>query len=370
MATKAQILAEPRQPPRVPLPPPPLIRSNTSPYTQIPSSASTEALPKTSPTDGQEPQVIRKRHSMYIHPSDRRSPSPIPDLPPHRPPRNPARASAFFSPRTPKQKSNSRPSTANGSIREPMPLHSASQVEGGRPRTGSVAPSIKSKASSTGFGMTGPVEEVTPWELMPQTLQLPSPTSPKRSPINEPLSQKPSAPPPESLHPTKATGLVEDVAPWELEPVSAGTQEGKMPASPTSLMAPLRSQAPSLLSVPSQGSTNRLSTATGPISEVAPWELEEAIPLKKEIGSTLRQRNSLTLSKAEVEEVMPWELHKAPPVPPIAIFSGGSSMKNGTLSVSHKCYIYTRNKLMSSSPLNHTNVVMAAITVSSLDVFK
>lgn len=321
MATKAQILAEVRQPPKVPLPPaPPLVRSYTSPYAQIPASASTEALTKpTSGVEGPQP-VIRKRHSMYIDPPPR-SPSPIPDLPPHRPPRNPARASAFFTPRAPKTKSNSRPSTATGSVKEVAP-----QVEPGRARTGSLAPSVKSKASSTGMGMTGTVEEVTPWELMPVPLRLPSP---KRSPTNGIVAQKPIAPPPESLHPSKATGLVEDVAPWELEPVSNPVAEGRPPTSPSSLVPPLRSQAPSLLSIPSQGSTNRLSTATGPTSEVAPWELEESIPLKKEIGSTLRQRNSLTLSKAELEEVMPWELEKRPPVPPMTI---SSFLKNGTQS--------------------------------------
>ncbi|TFK27645.1 hypothetical protein FA15DRAFT_145734 [Coprinopsis marcescibilis] len=275
--------------------------------------------------------VLRKRHSNYLRGSER-STSPIPELPPHRPPRNPARTGSIISDiQAPRQKSKprSRPSTAGGTKEDVTPWEfqpgPAEFQEVSRMRSASVAPSLKSKASSTGMG-TGPVEEVTPWELFPAPVTLPSPKHSASTPITS------SAPSLRLLHPVRSTGLVEDVTPWELEPspMAIHPVPYDLPLPP-----PLASSRSSLLSEPSGSSMhNRISTATGPTEEVTPWELQavpttEDVP-EKEPPKPLRQRNSLTMSKAQLEEVMPWELY---PVPPLPVMNGGSSIpKNGPQS--------------------------------------
>jgi hypothetical protein len=315
-----------------------LQRSWPPPRTQSSDSiATTASQPIMSPTPSQP--SLRKRHSNYMRVAER-STSPIPELPPQRPPRNPARSStvapAQSSPQR-KPKSASRPSTATSTrdTREDITPwdFQPGPVFDEKPRLRSGAPSVKSKASSTGLGgaSTGPVEEVTPWELYPVPTNPPVPKVPS-APPSAIFVPSPAASPPRTLHPTTATGLVEDVTPWELGPTpgpSAGTTD-------IAQQTPIHRPKPaSLLSNPSSKS-HRVSTATGPTEEVTPWELQsQPTPEEpREKGPPQSNRNSLTMSKAQLEEVTPWELYPAPPVPALNGATFPAPLKSGTASVS------------------------------------
>lgn len=157
--------------------------------------------------------VLRKRHSTYVlSPPQDQPKTPVPGMPPQRPLRNPARASALLVNTKKTPKTRGRPSTATGTPEEvtpwelyPAPAPSEPSVSArGRPSltTGEIADvtpwelypvgSTNGRSSLT----TGLVEEVTPWELHPVPAITPS-----RS--------------------TLATGLVEEVTPWELFPSPA-----------------------------------------------------------------------------------------------------------------------------------------------------
>jgi hypothetical protein len=292
------------------------------------SIATTASMPS-HPTTASHPP-LRKRHSNYLRGTER-STSPIPEMPPTRPPRNPARPHSIY------PSSSSRPSTATSAKEDVTPWEVQSATVGDdRARARSGAPSIRSKASSVGLGgaSTGPVEEVTPWELYPVPATVPSKRATSTS---SSVPHTPSASSPRFPHSSKPTGATEDVTPWELYPepepeINSPTQKPIFTESPqASILAPPRSKAASVISNRSSA-VQRQSTATGPTEEVTPWELQ--VPPTPEEPTEkahhpAKQRLSLTLSKAQLEDVMPWELHPAPPTPPLP-----ASMRNGTHSVS------------------------------------
>lgn len=277
--------------------------------------------------------VLRKRHSLTS--VDQPEPSePLPELPPNRPPRNPARASNAFAQvfqRKGKMKPGSRPSTANSTRAardEVTPWES--KPTGAKVR--SSAPSVKSRASSTGLA-TGPVEDVTPWELFPVPVKSSSTTRPYTSsgPVSKASSSIISAP-----HGAmdKNTGAVEDVAPWELFEAPSGTIKSSMNLS-------LKSSEPSIRATMNTNHTSFLPSMhsipmdknTGPVEDVAPWELFEEPSTSQSnsksvtspapsVRATLRSDHASLLTSARsipadkntgpVEEVAPWELFEEP----------------------------------------------------------
>lgn len=293
------------------------------------SVVTTASMPTAAPTTSHPP--LRKRHSNYLRGTER-STSPIPELPPTRPPRHPARPNSIYPP------SSSRPSTAASAKSDHNPWESqiAAATEE-RSRTRSGAPSIRSKASSIGLGgvSTGPVEDVTPWELYPAPATASS-NKPHSTTSSIPLISSASSP--RFPHISKPTGATEDVTPWELyaepdtEINSPIQQQPVLTESPqASILLPARSKAASVISNGSYP-VQRQSTATGPAEEVTPWEVQSPTASKEPTEKAHRpaqQRLSLTLSKAQLEDVMPWELYPAPPTPALP-----ASMKNGTSSVS------------------------------------
>jgi len=293
-------------------------------------TASTDSLPSPPMSPNSSNPSLRKRQSSYMRSPDPAT-SPIPELLPHRPPRNPARQSTHQS--SFKSKSSSRPSSSRSAREEVTPWEfQSTAVPEERPRLRSGAQSVKSKASSLGLAgtATGPVEDVTPWELMPAPAAAAnSPKPPSLS--NQVLAPLPVAPSPSTLHPTKLTGLVEDVTPWELhsEPEPSVTP---VPPQSSPPMLP-RSKPPSILSNSSvQG--YRQSTATGPAEEVTPWEVQlppthEQPPPTPPVPPLAR--HSLSMTKAQLEEVMPWELVPAPPLPVTGGTSSLNSKHSGTI---------------------------------------
>jgi hypothetical protein len=201
---------------------------------------------------------------------------------------------------------------------------------------------------------TGPTEEVTPWELHPAGTIPEEPTqgvTPLElhpvvssealkktiSTCSLPKSIAPSV----TSHRSTATGPIEDVTPWELH------QPGTIPEETFDTFASTSSSAPDEISgheedvTPSQGYSESpgeefplpqtippqparsmtlpsRSTTTGPKEEVTPWELHpdptseqrlEPPPNLEVIG---RSRISLQMTVAQLQEVMPWELHPVP----------------------------------------------------------
>lgn len=307
--------------------------------TRTPSSESLSTVASMSSTSPNSSQPsLRKRHSNFLRKAERTT-SPIPEVPPQRPPRNPARPNSIL------PNNFSRPSTANGGVKEWVKSWETPPVPGADdgPRARSGALSVKSKASSLGLAgvSTGPVEDVTPWELYPvPASNNPSIASPSTSAsVGIPYQQQPSSSPRVSIH-TKATGLVEDVTPWEMYPEpqavteSTNTTTTKKESSQRSpsIFAPLRSKPPSIISNSSLQLT-RMPTATGPTEEVTPWELEPPPPVveapaKKPPPVPSQQRMSLNMSKAQLEDVMPWELYPVPPVPNL----NGKGSRSASLS--------------------------------------
>ncbi|TFK40860.1 hypothetical protein BDQ12DRAFT_721473 [Crucibulum laeve] len=296
-------------------------RSSTSPWP--PRSPSTDSLPYmtswASPNLAAAP-VLKKRHSTYTLSHPERPASPAPAIPPQRPPRNPARTgSTFFDvpSQRPPTKLRSRPSTATSATsshsREdvtPWEFQSSpagekeKEMEKERSPRRSAPPSVKSRASSTGFVLTGTVEDVTPWDLEPP----PVPKLPRRT--SETQFSKASH---------KATGPVEEVAPWELFPAVVPE-----PIPDT----PLASQT---------SHSHSHTRTTGPTEEVTPWELypvldttsntDRNVAVDGVLPST-RPRSSITMSKTQVEEVTPWELY---PVP-VPEASNSSSQQDATIT--------------------------------------
>lgn len=182
-----------------------------------------------------------------------------------------------------------------------------------------------SRTSSLGLLMrTGPVEEVAPWELYPV------PASPiisdvKASTTSSNLKNRKSSSSTPTAHfsPTSAprtisTGPVEEVTPWELSP-GPSLSEFK-PASPVSL----KQAFPPPVSPPSRSLPNLehesvpvypRSKPTGPTEEVTPWELTPApaegqeFDISDDVAATMP---SLSKTMAQLEEVTPWELYPAP----------------------------------------------------------
>lgn len=414
-----------------------------------------------------------------------------------------------------KTTSRSRPSTASDAREEVTPWEFQSLTKGmDRERSGSfpsqstsasttpaatkpssVVPSMKSHASSLGLSVqTGPIAEVTPWELYPappsqsnrsavstrtslsvssarsatstdaagqtfvsrahsasvSSINIPSAFAGQRngsttqitrtmsglgrsngtesgqpgSPaLNNSTSPLPPLTPLQSAH--TITGPIEDVTPWELEPgpssalSSASKSESENQhdrssthkflrlrssvssssrpsnASKTSIQQPPPSLPPPLPHTqlrqiphppqsPSRKSLTRSETSashssgvtpsahwahatrtpgsgtrplpTGPAEEVTPWELEPLPSVKKpgtveetealpNIGQlhTVHPRNSMSLTTAQLEEVTPWELHPVPgdPVGIESKMAGASEQVEGGNTVKNKRSVRT-----------------------------
>lgn len=263
-------------------------RAYTSPW---PSAESLSTAP-----------ALKKRHSDYA----------ISEPPP---PRHPARTSADNQqPRKPRSR---RPSTASAVV-------SSWEESSRKGKALSDTPSIKSRTSSLGLSMrTGPVEEVAPWELYPV------PASPltknfKASTSSVPLkscksfSSISTAHISPSLPPRKvSTGPMEEVTPWELLP--GPSLSDLKPASPVSLkQSSLPSVSPSSRPLPNLEHESvpvyPRSTATGPTEDVTPWELTPAPAdgQEFEISADVGIMPSLSLTMTQLEQVTPWELYPAP----------------------------------------------------------
>ena len=260
--------------------------------------------------------ALKKRHSAYALSNSPVLPSTLPPIPhlPIRPPRHPSRVNSPDSKQQPRKSRSRRPSTATGSSADITPL------EGTR-KSFSDVHSVQSRTSSLGFTPTGPVEEVTPWELHPL------PTSSeglKASPISGYLKSYKSSSlisiPPSPHKSTLSTGPVEEVTPWELLP--GPSQNGDKPASPVSLKKihppPISPPHPPLSNLDRVTVTvYPRATATGPTEDVTPWELTPApvqgqdpeVPVHVGLSRT---RSSLSLTMAQLEQVTPWELYPAP----------------------------------------------------------
>ena len=285
-------------------------RAYTSPWPSA-ESLNTAAAP-----------ALKKRHSVYT----------ISDPPP----RHPARTSADQQPRKPRSR---RPSTASAVV--------ASWEE--PPRKGNASsdtPSVKSRTSSLGLSMrTGPVEEVAPWELYPV------PASPltkdfKASTTSDQLKNRKSFSSTSTAHispswpPRKvSTGPLEEVTPWELLP--GPSLSDLKHASPVSLkQSSLPPVSPSSRPLPNLEHESvpvyPRSTATGPTEEVTPWELTPApaegqeFEIPADVGPS-RTMPSMSLTMAQLEQVTPWELYPAPR-------SSGSNL-SATVSL-YSCLVY------------------------------
>ncbi|PPR04105.1 hypothetical protein CVT24_010678 [Panaeolus cyanescens] len=477
--------------------------------------------------------ALRKRHSAYaLSQSDRghQQLPPVPDLPniplnmlnqhhqgPQRPPRNPARTGTHMSDVPPLRKvaSRSRPSTASDAreditpwefqslikddVRQrrdsfPSPSPSSSAHPPPHIKQSSAAPSMKSHASSLGLSIhTGPISEVTPWELYPvppvqsnlsavstrtslsmgsarsepsvdvggqtfvsrehsasiSSINIPATLGPQQNTDSTQITRTMSGlgrsngtesgvssgqpgtpvihnsaaslPPRTPLHSAHIiTGPVEDVTPWELEPgpssavsppsksesdhhqertsihkytrLRSSVSSASRPSNasktsvnqPPSVPPPLphtqnrqnpQPQSPSRKSmtrsetsishssgmVPSNHWTYASQTPssgtrplpTGPAEDVTPWELEPGPSTKKptvdeseappSIGhlQSVHARNSMSLTTAQLEEVTPWELYPVPGDPlqierKIAGASSGNSEQAGGSTVKNK----------------------------------
>lgn len=212
------------------------------------------------------------------------------------------------------------------------------------------APSLISHRSTA----TGPTEEVTPWELHPAGTIPEEPTQGVSPPASSEALKKtistcslPKSTASVTSHRSTATGPVEDVTPWELH------QPGTIPEKTFDTSAPTRPSAPDEkfnVSGPTEGVTPSRgysespgqiieefplpqtiaprparsmtlpsrSTTTGPKEEVTPWELhpdptsEQRLEPPPNLEVLGRSRNSLQMTVAQLQEVMPWELHPVP----------------------------------------------------------
>ena len=247
--------------------------------------------------------VLTKRHSAYALSN---LPVPQPTVP-IRPPRHPARVNSFTSTHSKGKPRSRRPSSVDPSEEPRESLDDTRSI----------------KSSLTKPMYTGPVEEVTPWELHPV------PTSPSSislkassSPLQNRRSFSSSSTPHISLSPAPhkstlvSTGPVEEVTPWELLPGPSQTDD--KPPSPVSLkqsptthlFSPLSRtfSNPEPVSVP----VYPRATATGPTEDVTPWELTPAPAEGQELEVGLSRAMSSSLTMAQLEEVTPWELYPAP----------------------------------------------------------
>ncbi|KAF8799001.1 hypothetical protein BYT27DRAFT_7264526 [Phlegmacium glaucopus] len=284
-------------------------RAYTSPWPSVESLSNTNTAP-----------VLKKRHSAYAlsnPPIVSDHPPIVSDHPPIRPPRHPARVNSIASSDSKQQSSKPRvrrPSTATGSSEAVTSWEGSSRK--------STSPSVNSRTSSLGLTMhTGPVEEVTPWELYP----IPPTPSSKDSRAsttsaghlkNHKPTSTPHIPPTPHKPTFVSTGPTEEVTPWELLP--GPSQNGDV-----SLKQPLATPRSPPPRRPSSNSENLSvpvyprSTATGPAEDVTPWELTPVPTEGQELEISAhvrpsRTRSSLSLTMAQLEQVTPWELYPAP----------------------------------------------------------
>ena len=155
------------------------------------------------------------------------------------------------------------------------------------------APSVTSHRSITA---TGPIEDVTPWELhQPGTI-------PEETFNTSALSS--SSPPDEKANISRPE---EGVTPSQSYSESPGQIIEEFPLPQTMLPQPARS-----MTLPSR------STTTGPKEEVTPWELHSEPTSEQRLEPPLnlevigRSRISLQMTVAQLQEVMPWELCPVP----------------------------------------------------------
>lgn len=286
------------------------------------------------------PSILKKRHSAYS--LSNLPPPPPPAVPvydlPTRPPRHPARVNSLASKDTRQQ--SRKPRNGCPSVATVSSEAVASWEGSSRESTGD-GHSVKSRSSSLALSMpTGPVEEVTPWELYPVPA---SPSSSKSLKGSDRLKNRKSfsssstsvhqnIPLPPAVHKSAlvSTGPVEEVTPWELLP--GPSKDGL--ASPAS---PKQSLSPSL-PIPRRPSSNSdhvsvpvypRVTATGPTEEVTPWELTPVPTRGQELVIPARVGSSSRM--AQVEDVTPWELYPALRLNGSNI-SGQTQMPLGTVS--------------------------------------
>lgn len=217
-------------------------------------------LPTPLPVDAEPSRPTFKRTNSTPHPPQ--PPSP------HRP------SSAAVPPL------NRRPSAfslQNSSI--PIPPSLPSPALPPRPRTGTMpdGPPLRLRKSSSRPSTASSREEVTPWEFQSSPFEK-APSSPaydKFERASTPTlksrasSIKSSPPSINSPHPTSvrsrsssaATGLVDDVTPWDAYP-PLPEKEFKY-HNPTHKVPEYSASGPSL----------PLATSTGPVEDVTPWEL-------------------------------------------------------------------------------------------------
>ncbi|KAJ3482406.1 hypothetical protein NLJ89_g12141 [Agrocybe chaxingu] len=219
------------------------------------------------------------------------------------------------------------------------------------PRAKPLAPSVKSRASSAGLGLstsTGPVSEVTPWELYPApltpggngTTHTIASTSAKDVSLSAPSYTDSAGHTPLPLTPRKhtlPTGPIEDVTPWELEPApapepvvrrveSGGVTPGKhKEKEKTKKASKTNSSRPESLSPPTANasipapplSPSRRSLPYSDNSHSHHSGLQSAGQgtYSSYARSGVSGQGSLAqrpLPTGPMEEVTPWEMHPAP----------------------------------------------------------
>ena len=222
---------------------------------------------------------------------------------------------------------HTRQPTADQPPRKPRSRRPSTSSAADPRKPSSDTQSIISRTSSLGLLMrTGPVEEVAPWELYPVpaspiTTDIFFKASTSTPNLKNRKSSSSSTPTahfsPSSAPRTMSTGPVEEVTPWELSP--GPSHSDFKPDSPVILKQSFASP----VSPPSRSLPNLehesvpvfpRSKPTGPTEDVTPWELTPAPAEGQEfdILADIATMPSLSKTMAQLEEVTPWELYPAP----------------------------------------------------------
>lgn len=180
------------------------------------------------------PTLTTRRSTIELSPPSDLPPTSIPQ----RPLRNPARGDSRVPDTPTSPKTRKRPSTATGAPEQVAPWLASSPNDSTSniPSPSAISPSVSTRSRSrSSLVGTGPVEEVTPWELYPVR--------------------------PTTTRHTLSTGPKEEVTPWELYPVSASNR-------------------------------NRSSLSTGLVEDVTPWDLFPVPILEDPVKSNKRSSRS------------------------------------------------------------------------------
>ncbi|KXN82864.1 hypothetical protein AN958_02138 [Leucoagaricus sp. SymC.cos] len=303
-------------------------RTNSNPSPQIP----------------QKDSLVHKTSSMGIlslkkRPSTFTLPNPLTPIPP--PLQSPASKSDYsitrsrsVAPESPPplpQKSSSRPSTAS-SREDVTPWEVRSTPSDTAPTSPiddkfekALTPTLKSKPSSikskppslksahqpslrsrTSSTATGLVEDVTPWELYP-------PIPEKNTKYHHPTETIPEyVPPLNSPPPLTATGFVEDVTPWELVPPPPPSQDS---------LAKLTSRSPSYLASVGETSTLLSFDSSSHNNRKLPSPAPPSTHNSSHVSGTSSQEHKM-MKTGPTEDVTPWELEPGP--------RHGSTIEDGT----------------------------------------